>query len=127
MRKFALLLLLAGLSADAAAAWTLVNRGEEVNAYADPESIRASGNFVSMLDLMDFRTGLHAANQPFLSRRDEVEYDCNEERYRSLVLSVYSGNMGAGEELYTEALPGKWTPVTPGSVAAVMYKIACQK
>ena len=126
MRKLVFLLLLAGLGGNADAAWTLVNQGDEVNAYADPATIRASGNFVSMLNLMDFHTAIHPANQPFLSRRDEVEYDCEEQRYRDLVFSVYSGNMGNGEVLYTEALPGEWARVPLGSVAEIMFKIACQ-
>jgi hypothetical protein len=125
MVKLAVLLLLAGLSGNAAADWIRVGENDSVNAYADPASIRVDRHFVKMSDLMDLQTSLHQNDQPYLSRADDIEYDCEQQRYRTLVFSIYSANMGGGKVLYTEALPGPWTPVPLGSIAESLFKLAC--
>ena len=56
MVKLAVLLLLAGLSGNAAADWIRVGENDSVNAYADPASIRVDRHFVKMSDLMDLQT-----------------------------------------------------------------------
>lgn len=95
--------LLAALSNAALADWTPLIRQPAETDYADPATIRKSGNTVKMWDLMDFQN-LQAPGpnegswKPYMSVRAQREYDCKEEQYRVLIVDFNSRQYGAGCE-----------------------------
>ena len=42
-------------------------------------------------------------------------------------ISVFSGQMGNGTMNYDDSNTGKWSPVAPGTVNEILWKIACGK
>ena len=46
---------------------------------------------------------------------------------RTLALTTFSGQMGSGTVIYNDSDTEKWMPVGPGSVAEIVWKIACGK
>lgn len=54
MRKTILMLLLAVVSSSAEAGWIAVGDGENMTTYADPTTIRKTGDRVKMWALLDF-------------------------------------------------------------------------
>ena len=125
MRKLVVVLLL--LSTPAWAEWTLVGGSDTSDIYADLATIRKRGNMVKMWSLYDLKTARPFAGTPYLSSKDQDEYDCEGQRTRFLSFSVHSANMGGGRTIYSDADPGKWTPLPLGSVVEALWKIACDQ
>jgi len=108
--------------------WVDIGKNESGNFYIDTPSIQKSGDKVKMWYLVDFNTPQEdKSTKPFLSTKDQSEYDCKEERSRTIYYNNYSGKMGRGKILFTLKDPLKWRPVAPGSIAEVLLKIACGK
>lgn len=115
------------------AEWVKVgeNKNGDVTLYADSASIRKDGNKVTMWGVTDFRTEQinTISGKPFLSHREQYEFDCKDNKKRSLnVFFFYAGKMGGGEVTHRSAsspVPTEWSPVTPGSGSEGMWKIAC--
>ena len=128
MTRLFLIALLVLSSGPAYAEWVLVdanNSGETV--YVDPDTIRRKGDLVKMWALYDFKTIQAVWDTSFFSRESQREYDCIEERTRRLALTYFSGNMGSGTVVYSDADEQKWEPVQPGSVGEALRKVACDK
>ena len=126
--KIALALVLAAVSGAAMAEWVALDGDEKVTRYADPTTIRRSGNMVKMWSMFDHQSPKRSASgASYLSSKDQGEYDCKEERYRLLYISSSSGNMSTGDVVYSSSEPGSWSPVPPGSIAEVLWKFACGK
>ena len=115
-------------SGPAYAEWVaLGTSNSEMTVYVDPDSIRRKGDLVKMWHLYDFKTALKKAPEPYLSNRGQDEFDCVDERTRKLSETYFSGNMGRGEQVYSNSEGTRWEPVAPGSVGQVMWKVACDK
>lgn len=128
MRKSILIMLLAVVSSSAWAEWVEVSRNDTSTIYANPATIRKAGDIVKMWYLIDYRI-IQGANvgSPFLSSKDQSEYDCKEERTRTLYFTNHSGNMGGGDNNYSSETPLNWRPISPGSVGESLWQFACGK
>lgn len=94
--------------------------------YGDRDTIRKNGDRVKMWNLVDFKSVQNdGSDKQFLSTKMLTEFDCQEEKYRSLALIFHSENMGAGKVVYSNSDPQKWEPVSPRSMSEVMLKFAC--
>jgi len=129
VRKAILMTLLASVSGSAAAdwaKWVVVDRKETFAIYADIATIRKAGNTAQMWDLSDAKAGkvLGGVKQS-LSSKMEREYDCSKQEMRMLYVSWYSGNMGGGEIIGSDANPGGWQPALLGTIGERLWKIAC--
>lgn len=126
VRTAILTLLLAALSSSAAAEWVEVAGNEVTVAYADSGTILRAGNTVKMWHLLDYAKARRIEGvKPYLSIRMQDEYDCAQQRARTLSMSLHSGNMGAGEVLGTVADPGEWRPVPPDTLVETLRAFAC--
>ena len=128
MKRLLLGLMLAMTAGAASAEWTRAGDSESHILYVDIATIRRNGNLVKMWDLADFMTVKKAADgQSFLSSKAQQEYDCKEEKSRTLAFTWLSGQMGNGKVVYANSDPRKWSPIQPGSVRETQWKIACGK
>jgi len=128
MRKAALMILLVVLSNRAMAEWIAVDRDESEAAYADSATIRKAGTKVKMWVLYDFTTDQATSYVvPYKSIRWHQEFDCKDERARSLYHALHSGNMGGGDVIRTISSPSAWEPIAPGTRGGMLWKIACGK
>lgn len=107
--------------------WVLVSFDGTFTIYADPATIRKTGNRVKMWDLLDYNMADKISGKPYMSIRGQSEYDCKEEKIRSLYATYHSENMARGEVVSTGTKPSNWEPVAPGSMAAALWKMACKK
>ena len=129
MRKAILMMLLAVVSSSAAAGWVEVG-GNETGAiyYADPATIRKAVNRVKMWILVDYKTTrVSSGGMPYMSMKAHVEYDCKEERVRTLYYSNHSGNMAGGKSVFSDDDPAKWSPVPRATIQEDLWEIACGK
>lgn len=67
-----------------------------------------------------------ADHQGALFKRDQIEFDCNFKRYRTMWTMSYTEQDGRGRLLKSEAINHpEWQAVVPESIAANMLKFAC--
>ena len=128
MTRLLLITLLVLSSGPAYAEWVLIDENDRgMSTYVDPDTIRRKGDLVKIWQMFDEKIADTIRGRSFLSLRAQAEYDCTEERARSLALSYHSGNMGGGETVYTTSDIGKWAPVAPGTIAQALWTFACRK
>ena len=128
MRKATVIMLLSVVSSSALGDWVEVGSNDVSTTYADPATIRRAGNMVQMWHLLDYAKarGIEGI-KPYLSVKMQDEYDCKQERARTLSLSLHSGNMGEGEALGSSIDPGNWRPVPPDTLVETLREFACGK
>jgi hypothetical protein len=95
--------------------------------YADPSTIRHRSGLAKMWALYNYMTVRTDAGVSYLSRRTQQQYDCAGARYRFLSETYFSGDMGRGDEVYTNSYERKWEPVAPASVGHALWELACGK
>jgi len=130
MKKLLLTLLLTVVSSNAMAEWVYVTETKKEKekadgfiAYADPTSIRKTGNRVKMWSLGDYK--ITREEFGVTSSKSQDEYDCKEKKKRVLFISFYSGHMGKGESLFILNERGNWKPTLLGSADEAILKFAC--
>lgn len=125
MRKFMLMMLLAVASSNAIAEWIQVGQKEDITVYADPSTIRGTGNTVKMWKLVDFqKTPVQDFTKPFRSFKVETEFDCREGTSRRVAHVFYSDNMGEGEAVLAEDINENWVR---HNLNDTLWKMACER
>ena len=127
MKRLLMGLMLLVTAGAASAEWTVAGGNDQFVQYVDRATIRRNGNFVKMWDLTDFKMARTVAGDSYLSSKSQQEYDCKEEKSRTLAFTWLSGQMGNGKVVYANSDPRKWSPIQPGSVRETQWKIACGK
>ncbi len=91
MKKLLVAVMLALVSTGAMAEWTAVSEDEELTHYVDLATIRKSGDKVKMWLLKDYKTVQEgAAGEKYLSAKVQGGYDCKEEQWRLLAVTLFS-------------------------------------
>ena len=122
-----LLSLLMLIASPAWADWVEVafSDGGAIN-HIDPTTIRKEGDFIkvwAMDNLPSARTigGINNVR----SMRSRMEYDCKQERMRSLSISAHSERYARGETLGQENSPTQWMDIPPNSVGIKILNWVC--
>ena len=131
MHKAVLMMLLAIVSSSVIAEWVEIGETDKEtteayasNFYADPDTIRKTGNRVKMWSLVDYKITMEELG--VTSSKSQDEYDCKEKKQRVLFISFYSGHMGKGETVVIHNERGDWKPTSPGSANEAILKFACR-
>jgi len=110
------------------AEWVVIGVNDNSTYYANPDTIRKSGNKVKMWVLLDMNTIQESLGDKYLSMKAQEQFDCSEEQRKVLYLSQHSKNMGGGDVVYSGATPdSNWFPVSPESMNELAWKFACGK
>ena len=128
MNRIVLVVLLAAVSSNVMADWVPITEGsdKDTTIYANPDNILWSNNRAKLLVLFDYKTPRTVADsRPYLSTKYEFEIDCNGNQSRLLGVIAFSGNMGAGEVIYTHNFNNPWTAVRPRSIDQGILNFAC--
>ena len=130
MHKAILMILLVSVSSSAMAEWVKVavsarKAGEEatMTAYADPDTIRKTGDRVRLWVLADYK--ISNEEYGFASARQKDEYDCKGRKQRRLFIVFYSGHMNKGETVLIHNDRGGWEEIPQGSLVEAMLEFAC--
>ena len=128
MKMVLRVLCIAAASSASQAAWVEIGANETGTFYVDPPTTQRTGDIVKMWYLVDFkRSQIDTNTKSFLSSKDQSEYDCKQERTRTLYYNNYSEKMGNGKIIFTLKDPLQWRPTGSGTIAADLLKIACGK
>ena len=139
-RGFVFILLLAAMSNGAVAVhlqresdapapeWIETGHSELCVLYSSAATIRRIGDFVRIWELIDHKPLYQVGDgKPHYSIKRQSEYDCEQNRWRTLDLYFYSEHMATGEVVYRSATPDDWNPVPAGSVGHALKEFACKQ
>ena len=109
------------------AKWVHIGATEEAVYSVETGSIRIYENQIRRAWV---RTQFFAAQNVIPSKshssyRSLDQFDCREERARSLQLEAFSGYDLEGEIIFTYNEPTKWVYASPGSIKAGIMKFVC--
>ena len=129
MTRLLLFILLFLSSAPAYAEWVKIGDQDQarMTVYVDQDTIHRKGELVKMWHLDDFKTVQTVEDNSYLSIKTQQEYDCAADRFRALVFTWFSDNMGLGTAIYSVSYEQSWEPVHPDSVGQVLWNVACGK
>lgn len=120
--KWMLLLWLAVQPWLALADWEAVDENFLAVVYIDPNKVRASSVYPQAWHLIDLR---ERAKTGAMSRLALMEYDCHDQRRRTLAFASKSEAMGEGKTLFTSAVSTPWKPVSGDTVAEKVLGMLC--
>ncbi|MDD2932596.1 MAG: hypothetical protein PHO76_01790 [Methylotenera sp.] len=130
MKKITIIMLLL-MSTNVMAAWTKLESEHTpaVTVYVDIGKIRHVGvNNVRMQHLMNFKNEVkNSSGRAYLSSKELVEYNCNEEHYRVIASSLYVRRMGQGKVVSFSSDVKQWQPVEFNTLEESLWKAACGK
>lgn len=126
MKKNLFILILVMIFSEAEAKWTMVKDGPLLSQYINQESIRKRANLARVWEMHDLKLRVNSdidiKSLIFLN-----EYECQDERYRTISYSIQSERMGEGVALKTFNTPSEWNFIPPGDYHADYLKIVCQQ
>ncbi len=127
MHRLLLVLILFSISAEVAAEWIMIQTNDDGNMYIDFDSLKKSGDLISVLSLSDYYL---AQQKQGLSSQWEELVDCKRKKFKALSINYYAENMGKGEILATthfnESETG-WSDVVKYSIGELKINIICSK
>ncbi len=111
MKKLFVALLMGFASTAASADLLQLSSNEKEVAYAEKNTVKKSGDVVSMWSLYDLKRTQYIARKPYQSIKYQMEYQCKKQQVRIRGWKYYSGQMGEGELIYKDAFTDIWTPI----------------
>lgn len=125
-KKLGFALMLAIASSGVLAEWEPIGKNDSATLYMDRSTIRKAGPMVKMWHLIDHKTLQQPAGvKAFRSAKEQQEYDCNAETFRTFYFSNHTEKMGTGNVAHHDNQVQNWTPVAPGSGIEILFKVAC--
>jgi hypothetical protein len=94
--------------------------------YIDPTTVRIEGNLRKIWELQDYKAPLSFGRTSIRSVRRLAEYDCVEERYRTISVWGHSGPMASGDTT-TDQPSGKWVYAPRQSAGSFLLTALCAK
>ena len=124
MKYIAIILLTFSFGAEAE--WENLITDEKMTVYIDRSSVRDISNGRRVWLLSDYKRPPNVGPHPFISTKMLEEFDCNEEKFRTLSLAGYSEKMGNGKKVYRNDHPTHWHYISPGLTMGAVIKAVCQ-
>ncbi|MFA6970827.1 MAG: surface-adhesin E family protein [Gallionella sp.] len=126
MHKYLLTLILTLPAADATAEWQSIGENADETAYVDADHIQ-HGKHRKMWALFDLKTPRTLGDKRYLSMKIQREYSCHGKRSRITTRRAYSGNMAAGDLIYSNDKHDNWVVIQPDSAEEALLNMACEK
>ena len=122
MQKTAITVITVVLSFSAGAEWTYIAGTDEYSVYIDFATIKQTSNGYGAWTLHNYTPPV---KDGVLSLVGLNEFDCKEEKVRSLQGTQYSGPMGRGAAFGGFNTTSEWNYVSPGSIGEQKLREAC--
>lgn len=102
--------------------WVKVDETKAETFYIDPASIRKEGNLRKVWEVGDNKM---REKNGTMSSRARTEYDCKNERFRTLAFSTHSESMAHGQIILQGKESTTWQDIPPQSVGDFILKRVC--
>lgn len=117
--------LLLTLAFGAEAAWEKLTADEKMTVYIDRSSVRDMPSGRRAWLLSDYKKSPNIGSVPFISAKMLEEFDCNEERFRTVSLTGFNQTMGNGKSVYRDDRPTHWHYASPDLTMGTIIKAIC--
>ncbi len=127
--RFVLTVLSMLAAAPAWAEWVKVSESDLAVWYLDPATIRKDGSLRRVWRIKDHHKH-QVSSDGIASYRNLDEYDCKDERFRTIVWSAHSGPMATGVILQSSdnnPYGGTWIYIPPATIEAGWLKFVCSR
>lgn len=124
---FILAIALSVTNSYAAADWYRLTKTVDTIGYVDLNSIRQVNGNVRVWVMFDFFQPQPNVRFTANSYLDYIEYDCKEERSKSLKQVMYSGNQGNGTAEEINVSNAQWSYITPSTASEKIMRFVCKK
>jgi hypothetical protein len=121
MRYLAFFLFLIALPASAG--WEKYAETDEAVFYNYPPSIRANGDYVKILEVIDLK---RRSSDGAMSIGSHNEYDCRNNRHRTLSSASFSRPMTEGKVIYQNLSSREWSYPERGTIGFDALRAACK-
>jgi hypothetical protein len=102
--------------------WILAIESNEARVFVRENSLRRIEGYRRIWVLYDYKTPLEAG---FRSTVFLYEFDCKNDRVRSLNHNLYGGVRGTGELIGADSIPTEWNHVVPGTIIELLTRSVC--
>lgn len=116
-----------GISTNASAEWSVIEKNNEITSYIDKSSIHKEENVVVVSTLDDlalpnkFREGFYHSTTWLEA------YDCAKKKHRVISSAFYEERMGKGNIIASFGPTQNWEEIRPNTASETLWKIACGK
>jgi len=110
-------------SAPLAADWVRVGMTNEYDVFLDPDTISAEGEFRKSWEIRNLKTQARVGE----SDQYRMEYDCKEQKTRTLYWSVHTGHFALGELAKLALEASDWKPIRRFSTEWIILRIVCRQ
>lgn len=110
------------MTGPALADWFKVDESNQIIAYIDPTTIRKDGNLRRVWVIHDLK---QPDENGALSFRARQEFDCKQERSRTLSLSTHRGQMAEGGILLSLNTIEEWADAPPKTIIETVLQAVC--
>lgn len=104
------------------AAWTYVDRSDDVERYIERDTLQRDGHLALIWEVDD-RTVPDPSG--VASLHSHTQYDCDAKRYRVIYLSGHSERMTQGAVLFSGPIDSGWKPVQADTLGELSMAMAC--
>ena len=125
MKRILLAAALLVTASSAFAEWKLVESNNAQEIYIEPSKLRSDGDTVKHWDLFSYQKTQIADGIKYRSRIVRTQTDCKNERFRVLLITLYSEAMGRGSVVRTHNIQTEWQDIVPGTVADNVSRLLC--
>ena len=111
------------IATTAQAEWSYFTSADAGRFYIDYSTIKKTRHGVRVWEMIDYR---NPGSLGQLSHRILAEYDCNEDRYRDLSITSFTGYGATGDVIIRDDDPNEWHYVAPGTVGEAKLQAVCK-
>jgi hypothetical protein len=115
--------LLVFISFNAYSAWNKTGQSDGFMTYVDTSTIQRNGSISSIIGLFDNDKPSLISGHEVRSSINYYEFNCQQQTYRTVRYSLYSGQMGRGQQLIDVRKDSEWKQVF--GFYEFAWKIAC--
>ena len=125
--KIFLILILVFFNNIAFSAWDPIHVDKETGTayFLDVKHIIQNKEKIRLWMLEDYQQEQIVKKLKYLSLKIFAEFNCSSSQIKVLAYSVYQGNMGKGEVLFSKGSPIAWEKILPNSVNYHYMNLAC--
>ena len=106
----------------ARADWVAFGGTNQSDAFIDPTTVQTTGRIRRVWTLHNLRLADEDGDRSY---RSLLEYDCQDQIYRSVETLFYANAMAQGRPSGRNGAPSPWRALEDGSISAALQKLVC--
>lgn len=123
MKRLILALMTLAFNASVTAEWLKIGETENYDVLIDLDTTLADGHLRKSWQIRNLKTQSRAGESDLF----RMQYDCKEEKNRTLYWIVYSGRFAGGKSTGLGLEASRWSPIRPHTIDWDILKIVCSK